>query len=293
MILTCSFLFAQKQRPSSELGLFLGTSYYLGDLNSVHFKGMFASREYSSDKRIGITSDLSISSPAFGIQFRRNFNHRMSFKAAFLYGYVEAIDANAGIFQQSRNLSFRSDLFEFSGQIEIYFHEINQKDDKKLISPYFTTGLAVLAFNPQGMLSPGSWQNIAPYNTEFQNSQDPLTQANIKDYKTIQLTVPLGLGVKWYVSDRLSLSAEWGMRATFTDYLDDVSTLHQPSSYIDSDGAQQNGLSGNSYLFANGGDISDPKDYRQRGFANTDDWYNFTGLTISWLFQKPINKCND
>lgn len=293
MILTCSFLFAQKQRPSSELGLFMGTSYYLGDLNSVHFRGGFASNDYSADKRIGLTDDLSFSLPAFGLQFRRNFNHRMSFKASLLYGYVEALDATGGSFEQLRNLSFRSDLFELSTQMEIYFHEINQKDDRKLISPYFTTGIAILAFNPQGMLNPGSWQNIAPYNTEFQGNQDPISLAEIKDYKTIQLTVPIGLGVKWYLSNRLSLSVEWAMRATFTDYLDDVSTIHQPSTYIDENGAQQNGLTGNAYLFANGGNPTDPKDYRQRGFANTDDWYNFTGFTISWLFQKPINQCND
>jgi hypothetical protein len=71
------------------------------------------------------------------------------------------------------------------------------------------------------------------------------------------------------------------MRATFTDYLDDVSTVYQV------------GLGGNSALLADQSVSTNSKDFRQRGFANTNDWYNFTGITISWLFQKPSFKCSD
>jgi hypothetical protein len=87
--------------------------------------------------------------------------------------------------------------------------------------------------------------------------------------------------VKWFPKENLSISLEWAMRATFTDYLDDVSTVYQGA------------LGGNSALLADQTLSTNSKDFRQRGFANTNDWYNFTGITISWLFQKPSFKCSD
>lgn len=281
MFFTYSFLFSQKQRPSTELGLYLGVSYYIGDLNQTHFKGFVPDKTLSFDKRIEPIKDISLFLPAFGIQYRRNFNHRLSFKSSVLYGYIETLDSKSNIgFNQNRNLTFRSDLFELSTQIEIYFHAINPKDKKRSISPYFTTGLCLLAFNPQANYN-SSWLNSAPNNTELQGGTDPLTQQNIKDYKNLQLTFPIGIGVKWFPKENLSISLEWAMRATFTDYLDDVSTVYQGA------------LGGNSALLADQTLSTNSKDFRQRGFANTNDWYNFTGITISWLFQKPSFKCSD
>lgn len=277
MFLTYSFLFAQKQRPSSELGLFIGLPYYLGDMNHSHFKGSIPDKNLSFDKRFG--PDLFI--PATGVQFRRNFNHRISFKTSFLYGHVEAIDANSNVgMHQDRNISFRTDLFELSTQFEIYFHSMNVSNSNERFSPYFTTGLAGLYFNPQSTIG-DSWVNTQPYNTEFQGGVDVLTEAPIEDYKNVQITVPLGIGFKWFVTKKLSISLEWGMRATFTDYLDDISTYYHPD------------LQGNTAIIADQSISENIKDYRQRGFANTNDWYNFTGFTISWLFQKDNFVCAD
>ena len=294
MFFTCSFLFSQKQHPSTELGLYLGVSYYLGDLNQTHFKGFVPDKTLFLDKKIEPVKGISLFLPALGLQYRRNFNHRLSFKTSFLYGYVESHDSKSNLgFNQDRNLSFRSDLFEISSQLEIYFHPINSKDKKRRISPYFSSGIALLSFNPKSYVAEiNNWQNSSILNTEAQGKEDPITQQNIKDYKTIQLTIPLGIGVKWYPSENLSISLEWGMRATFTDYIDDVSTFNQPNSFSNDQGTVELFPNANAYNISNSG-TGGTRDYRQRGFANTNDWYNFTGITISWLFQKPSFKCSD
>ena len=56
------------------------------------------------------------------------------------------------------------------------------------------------------------------------------------------------------------------MRKTFTDYLDDVSTTYYPGSATDP--------------------YSDPTlshdAYEQRGDSSNKDWFNFTGITLTY-----------
>jgi len=53
-----------------------------------------------------------------------------------------------------------------------------------------------------------------------------------KPYKLTQINIPFGGGLKYYVSDRINVSAELLYRKTFTDYIDDVSTKYiDPASY--------------------------------------------------------------
>ena len=62
---------AQRTKRSSEVGVFLGGSYYIGDLNpNGHFS--------------------QFTRPAAGIVYRYNFNRRFAARANFLYGNLEA-----------------------------------------------------------------------------------------------------------------------------------------------------------------------------------------------------------
>ena len=49
-----------------------------------------------------------------------------------------------------------------------------------------------------------------------------------KPYKLTQLNVPLGVGIKYFVTENFAVSFEIVHRKTFTDYMDDVS-----NQYID------------------------------------------------------------
>jgi hypothetical protein len=47
-----------------------------------------------------------------------------------------------------------------------------------------------------------------------------------KEYSLTQINIPLGVGVKYYLSENVNLSFELIHRKTFTDYIDDVSTTY-------------------------------------------------------------------
>lgn len=268
MLFTCSLLFSQQIRTSHEIGMFAGISYYLGELNNTHFKGFYPSSEYNTDRSVFI--------PATGIVYRRNAKGgRIAWKSSFLYGYVEGFDAKTNNnFQVNRNLGFYSDLFELSSQIEINYFKLDPFSTTDLFSPYVFTGLSILWMDPKGVYN-DQWASLQPLQTEGY------------DYKLTQIAIPLGIGVKWMPTTNLSVSLEWGMRKTFTDYMDDVS-----NNYVDPDvldGANDENT--NAALYANPSLSGDDLTNRQRGNSVDKDWYNFTGFTISWLITKQVDIC--
>jgi len=95
-------------------------------------------------------------------------------------------------------------------------------------------------------------------------------------YKTSQLAIPFGFGFKYSLSKRLAFALEWGLRKTFTDYIDDVSTTY----YLEGESINQNDPAQI---------LSDPtmshQPYEARGNASTKDWYAFVGLTVTYKFR--------
>ncbi|MDX5479342.1 MAG: DUF6089 family protein, partial [Cyclobacteriaceae bacterium] len=78
--------------------------------------------------------------------------------------------------------------------------------------------------------------------------------------------IPFGIGVKYRLTDKWTLAAELGFRATFTDFLDKIDD-RQPVINRFPDPANPNSPYG-----VNRGNYSDK------------DWYYFFGLTISYSF---------
>ncbi len=53
--------------------------------------------------------------------------------------------------------------------------------------------------------------------------------ATRKEYKLMSMNIPIGVGVKYFMSENVNISFEIIHRKTFTDYIDDVST----PNYVD------------------------------------------------------------
>ena len=49
-------------------------------------------------------------------------------------------------------------------------------------------------------------------------------------YRLTEVAIPMGLGVKYRLTERFILGLDAGLRKTFTDYLDDVS-----GTYVNND----------------------------------------------------------
>jgi hypothetical protein len=54
-----------------------------------------------------------------------------------------------------------------------------------------------------------------------------------KPYSLTQYNIPMGFGIKYFVSDRFNISSECLYRKSFTDYIDDVSTNYIDPIYFD------------------------------------------------------------
>lgn len=174
-------LFGQK---TAELGILLGRSYYLGEINPRTHWG----------KDVG--------SFCYGALFRYNLNDRYSLKLALNRARLEAEDAKQEyLFNRARNAEFSTRLTEIAGTIEFNFLPYKLGDRDKAFSPYLFTGFAYYWYNPSTSI----------------NGSDVVTSEANEDRG---LAFAFGPGLKLNLGRKLSLNFEWGFRKTFTDYLD-------------------------------------------------------------------------
>lgn len=240
----------------SELGITGGVSYYIGDLNPL--------RHYPANTHL-----------AGGLLYRYNFDPRYALRLQGLFTKLEAWDADADDpLQQRRNLGFRSNLFEAAALLEINFLKYRSLDrkDNHLWTPYVFVGLAYMHFNPQGLLD-DTWYDLQPLGTEGQG-----TSAGGDPYDLDVMSIPFGAGFKFALTDKLDLGLEWGLRRTYTDYLDDVSGVYVDNAQLAFEtGPLTAALADPSVLRETGYNTG-----RARGDGKTVDWYQYTGLSLSW-----------
>jgi len=254
-ILVVKGAFCQKELATTDFGIFLGGSYYLGDLNPVkHF---------------------DLTKPAFGVLFRYNLSNRFSARGNLLYGNVMGDDARSDSYaQQQRNLSFKSNILEFSAMMEFNFVEYKIGNEKAPFSPYVFLGMGIFKYEPRADVG-GNWVDLPNLRTEGQD----------KTYKIIQPSIPFGVGVKLNLAKRLGLCIEWGMRKTFTDYIDDVSKTYADPTLMANPLAAY--LSDRSAIpEQNNSNVG-----RQRGNPRTKDWYSFAGITLNFKLNMKNEPC--
>jgi len=252
LLLVTAILRGQDMEP----GLFVGGSYYVGDLNAAyHF----------------MQTQMN-----FGGYVRYDIDTRWAARASFFHGTVKGDDNVSKIFEE-RGLRFKSNFSEGSAVIEFHFRDYYIGSVKNRWTPFIFGGFGVVHFEPKL-----SELSLRDYGTEGQNvhfdDRDP--------YPTTTACFPFGIGFKFSFSKRLALNAEWGLRKMFTDYMDDVSKTY----FVDYDDIEPDNENFRSFLF------SDPfrnhKAYMQRGNSRTNDWYAIAGVSLSYKISLvKRNKC--
>lgn len=260
LILPLSALGQQQNfRSKSELGVLLGGSFYNGDLN-----------------QFGVFKNIH---PAGGVVYRYNIHSRLSFRANVLYGTVSASDADAKLsLLVNRNLSFQSNIYEVAAGVEFSYFPFKLGSDRYKGTAYLLAEVGLFHMNPKTLYN-GSWVELQPLGTEGQGS----SLSSKRPYSLTQLSVPLGVGCKLSLGKRASLSLEYGIRKTFTDYLDDV----KANTFVDRGILEQeNGTVAAALANRNiNGDA-----YGKRGNSVTKDWYTFFGAMLTFRMGKP-NVC--
>ena len=238
-----------------ELGLFGGGSYYLGDMNTaMHF------------------SQTQI---AYGVLARFNLNSRWAVKAGYNRGTLKG-DYTQGAVIANNGLNFQSTLNDITFVAEFNFLEYFTGSKRNYFTPYIFGGLGFFTFNPKS----SDGVALQPLGTEGQN----INFDGRSPYNKWGISIPFGFGFKYSLSERFGLGIEWGMRKTFTDYIDDVST----SYYIPIEELDPNNV---AHVY------SDPTlshdSYMQRGDESGFDWFNYFGLSLTYKINlRSRLKCN-
>lgn len=189
-----------------EFGITAGVAHYFGDLNT--------------------RASINRPKPALGAFFRKQFGNYVGLRLSAHYaqlGYSDTYSKND--YQKTRNLSFNSNIWEIALQGDFNFFKFIPNDPNYSFTPYITLGVGVFTYDPYTYTN-GQKEFLRPLGTEGQlvgfNGRKP--------YSTLALCIPLGVGIKYNLSEKINFSIEVAHRFTGTDYLDDVSTTYAGAS---------------------------------------------------------------
>lgn len=234
-----------------EVGGWLGTAHYFGDLNT--------------------SIRVDEPGPAGGVMVRYNFNNRICLKGAFSLARVHGDDARSGnTFEKNRNLSFRTGIADWSQTLEFNFLEYVHGSRYNNFTPYLLGGFNVFYFQSSAEYD-GKRYALRKLGTEGQSLG--------KEYPLINLGGILGLGFKWDINRDLSINIELSHRSLFTDYLDDVSGVYADKSFIQAVRGEVAAALSDRSLTPGFGDTD-----RQRGDRTNKDEFVFFGIGIVRYF---------
>lgn len=208
-IITISFqnTFAQEvYEQLGEIGFTLGAAHYFGDLNT--------------------RGKVNRPKPALGVFYKKQFNNYLGVRVSAHYAQLGYSDTySSSEYQQRRNLSFNTDIFEIAVQGDFNFFKFVPGDPYYAFTPYVSLGLGLFSYNPYAYYE-GQKVYLRTLGTEGQNIEyvDPDNGKTRKPYGSMAVSIPIGAGIKYNVSNNINLSFQISHRLTFTDYLDDVST---------------------------------------------------------------------
>lgn len=235
----------------NEYGVVLGASNYYGDLsqgqNTKHFH------------------------PSAGVYQRYNISDYFAWRNQFSYLYVSGTtDGNENY--EIQDLNFQSAVYEFSSLLSFDFHRFGTNINNRISTPYALLGLGLFRFEPRRL--DAEQISLHAANTGMRKS----------NYSRIQMSIPIGLGYKYKISQRrnrgawiVGVEAVW--RKTFTDLLDDVTGTYPDFRAITD--AQGEGSAQYSQPQVLKGLNPFPKG-TFRGDEHLKDWYYFVGFNLSY-----------
>ncbi len=249
-VMACITVCSQAQRLSATL--FAGTSNYQGDLQPKRFT-------------------FNQSHLALGLGLQYELTEKLYARAGINFGTISGNDKFNNR-NSVRNLNFTSRITEFNAGAEYHIFSL----DERAITPYVFAGVSVFHFNPKAIDSNGNKIELRPLSTEGQGFYQ-----DRKQYNLTQFAIPFGGGFKMAVSEKVRIGVELGLRKTFTDYLDDVSTTYVDQTLLlNNRGPKAVDLAFRGDELKSG--LTYPADGDQRGSARYKDWYYFAGITASF-----------
>lgn len=202
----------------------------------IHEIGIFAGgNNYIGD--VGPTNYVKPNEFAFGVLYKWNKSPRHSWRVSYTQGKITSDDKDSDMpARKQRGLNFENSVKELSLGLEFNFFDFNLHESGFLLTPYVYSGISYFRYTELYYL-----------NNQYE-----------EDDKKNSFAIPMTVGVKTRIAEKLILGFEVGARYTFTDNLDGSNPKN------------------------------DSFDTLRFGNLNSKDWYVFTGFTLTYTFgNKP------
>ncbi|MEP7264643.1 MAG: hypothetical protein ABI772_09095 [Bacteroidota bacterium] len=256
----------------------IGASNFLGELGGANQVGTngFKDLEFSATRQVLV------------VGLRYKITPFLALHGHASWATVSGDDAlTEEPFRKYRNLNFRSPIFEVNCNFEASV--LNQKEGGLYrlrgikrsatyeVSAYAFAGIGVFHFNPKGQLG-DQWVALQPLGTEGQGISPARTK-----YKLTQVCIPVGFGFRYFFNRRMGIGLEYGLRKTFTDYIDDVSkTYYDNAAIAAANGPDAAAMADKSGLTALPGHENQTNTDQQRGDPRDKDAYMFAVFSIHY-----------
>lgn len=272
---------------SLEFGLMGAATHYSGDLTNKFFE----------------TKSLT---PGIGLITRLTPGELLTFRLSANYGKLKGDDEWYATAADTvrRNLNFESVLWDFTAAAELNLRRVDQKKPTAVI-PYLFGGVSVYKFNPTAIfnydsLSPhinrrnsgyetlisrdGEKIELHPLSTEGQGT----TAYNQRPrYALTQVAATGGLGLKFKLSNNWVVALEYGLRHTFTDFLDDVSGNYVEPDIIE---AERSPMAA-AMAYRSPNEIPGEIELVKRGDDKKYDLYGIFGVQITYRIYSNRPRC--
>ncbi len=271
-----------------DFGVNLGASNYLGEIGGQEE----TRRDFVFDMKLNRTQYV------VGGFARYKFSPQLSVNVGLNYGQIKGNDSNSkNPARVARNLSFRNNIIELTGRMELTLFYDNDVSGRGYYNPDFRiygfVGAGVMKHNPKVRYS----GPLDQYNGEVIELQ-PLQTEGI-EYNLWQFTLPAGIGLYFTHKKVHRFGWEIGYRTTFTDYLDDVSTDYASPDEVSQDNVDlAYGLSNrtDAESLANAAEYAAEYDLdvpnagsfapgEKRGDVTNNDGYLFTQFSYSYVIK--------
>lgn len=292
MILTYASVAQTFMRPNEwkkykrEVFVTTGMSNFLGDLGGGNQEGSnFGPSDLDWDQtRI-----------AMGFGGRYKLSRFINVAGKFSYLAVRGNDAaTEDIYRKNRNLNFRSNVFELTGRMEIGYQSTRRGGNRYGIRKNYGkgknythnlfafAGLGGFYFNPKGVDATGKIHKLRPLHTEGQG-----LPGGPKQYSNFNVSIPLGFYYKLTINKIWSVGLEFSYRKTFTDYMDDVSTVYyDPAALTQAYGPLSATMADPSLgLIPGASSPAADGTPAQRGDTNKDSFMSLE-ISVSYIFKK-------
>lgn len=208
-----------------------GIAEFLGDLGGLDRIGTHNSP---------VDLEIVLTRPAISLAYRYKFAKNFNVHTSFNYLLVAGDDKlTAEPFRQNRNLNFKSNIFELATRAEFSFFSnkvghrygikktLSRRKKSRSWEWIGFVGIGAFYFNPKGLNSAGQYVKLRPLHTEGQG-----LPGGAKQYSNIAISIPMGVAFRIILSKQWCVGLELNYRKTFTDYIDDVSTVYYDNAAL-------------------------------------------------------------